>query len=74
MQDKKQSYSHKLKLIIVGWKNLAFKTQKVEDMAFDRAAICAECPFNIDSTCDLCGCPLKTKTRSPESKCPEGKW
>lgn len=61
-------------MITVGWKNVIFKNQATEDLAFDRAAVCAECPFNINNTCSSCGCPLIAKTRSPESTCPENKW
>lgn len=60
--------------IVVGWKNVIFTDKEVEKMAFERAQICAACPFNKNSVCTKCHCPLAAKTRSPKSKCPEGKW
>ncbi len=64
----------KLTEIVQGWKNVIFPNKEAEQMAIKRAVICAECPFNINNTCQQCGCPLIAKTRSPQSKCPEGKW
>lgn len=58
----------------MGWKNVIWKSQATEDLAFDRASVCADCPHNINNSCDLCGCPLIAKTRNPDSKCPENKW
>lgn len=60
--------------ILTGWKNVIFKDKTVEEMATKRVIICSDCPYNKHSICSQCGCPLAAKTRSPESKCPEGKW
>lgn len=68
------SWLNKLEEIITGWKNVAFENKEVENIAFERAKICASCPFNEANSCTKCGCPLIAKTRSPKSKCPEGKW
>lgn len=64
----------KYREITEGWKNLAFENPEVEKIAKDRATICADCPFSSIGLCTKCGCPLKAKTRSLQSKCPEGKW
>lgn len=71
-----------VKEIIQGWKNLAFKNTKVEDIAVKRIELCTTCPdrsnypneFNISSTCKICGCVLKAKVRSTNSKCPKDLW
>ena len=64
----------KFEEITTGWKNVVFKDPEVELVANQRALICAQCPFNKHNVCSKCGCPLTAKTRSPKSKCPEGKW
>lgn len=64
----------KFREITEGWKNVAFENPEVEKIANDRATICAGCPFSKAGICTKCGCPLKAKTRSIQSKCPEGKW
>ena len=68
--------------IIQGWKNLLFKDEKVENIAVNRLVICNSCPdrsnypqeLSLTSTCKLCGCVLKAKARSTNSKCPANKW
>lgn len=80
----------KLRSIFTGWFYLAFKRDKVEDMANRRAKICVKCPYakfsNIDVVwdkripsisgkhCQICGCPLPSKLRSAFEDCPDGKW
>ena len=65
---------NKLKEIYQGWKNLVWKDPEIEKIAKERALICARCPFNVDNKCNKCGCYLPAKTRSINSKCPDGKW
>ena len=50
------------------------KDPEIEKIAKERALICARCPFNVDNKCNKCGCYLPAKTRSINSKCPDGKW
>ncbi len=64
----------KYREITEGWYNDAFPTSEIEEMANKRVSICASCPNNINNTCKLCGCFLSKKTKSPTSKCPDGKW
>lgn len=75
--------------ILTGWKNFISKSEVVEKIAEERAAICAVCPhakqgklltFVKDTLsevqgayCDMCGCPLSAKIRSLEI-CPINKW
>jgi hypothetical protein len=68
----------KIKNIINGWKNTLITNDYVEEISQYRLTICNECPkkqdtFGID-VCGECGCPLMSKTRSLESKCPLNKW
>ena len=59
----------------------------IEEVAKERLEICAGCPFQSDNAkknghtsirfdlhCISCGCPLKKKTKSLSSECPQGKW
>ena len=78
-----------IKNILTGWKNYLDKSEVVEKIAEERAAICAACPhakqgklltFVKDTLrevqgayCDKCGCPLSAKIRSSEI-CPINKW
>lgn len=64
----------KIKEIKDGWGNYIFPSPEIEAMADARATICAGCPENVASICTKCGCPLASKTRSPQSKCPLSKW
>lgn len=41
----------KLKQIYQGWKNDAFVTPEILDMANPRAVICAGCPLNVNGIC-----------------------
>jgi hypothetical protein len=44
--------------------------------AFERLAICNECPslFRPTWSCKECGCFMKVKARLAGSECPLGKW
>lgn len=64
----------KLKEIVDGWTHVIVKDAATEVEALQRAKICALCPYNKNNKCKKCGCPLIAKTRSKNSKCPEGKW
>jgi len=68
-----------LEHIVVGWKNLAFRDPKVEDLALSRAVICEKCEkvLMIKTKflfCEKCGCYIPAKTRDPKAKCPAGLW
>ena len=79
----------KIEAILSGWKNFLDKSEVVETVAKERAAICAACPhakhgkllaFIKDtlkevqgSYCEECGCPLSAKVRSNDI-CPKQKW
>lgn len=78
--------------IIRGWWNYFFYDKNIEDIAIKRASHCSSCPhaktggiisakdYRIPSIsgkhCELCGCPLAAKLRSPEESCEmdEPKW
>lgn len=77
------------KEILNGWKNYISKSDVSEDIARNRAAICASCPQakhgflltfikdtlkEVEGTyCNACGCPLSAKIRSNDI-CPLKKW
>ncbi len=63
--------------IFSGFRNLLFGNPAIEQMAQEREAICAICPHagvSIYLHCNLCGCYIPAKSRSPLSKCPDGRW
>ena len=72
----------KLEEIFIGWKNLIFENEKLEEIAKERIRICVEECKTVDgsngltehSTCKVCGCYMPAKTRSPQSSCPLNKW
>ena len=64
----------KITEIFDGWKNVVFPSSEMEKTAKIRAAICAQCEYNVKSRCKKCGCPLVAKTRSTHSECPLKKW
>tara|TARA_R100000951_G_scaffold66458_2_gene56199 strand:+ start:816 stop:1133 length:318 start_codon:yes stop_codon:yes gene_type:complete len=64
----------KISEIFNGWKNVVFPNDEVERIAKVRAAVCAQCEYNVKSRCQKCGCPLVAKTRSLQSDCPLKKW
>lgn len=75
----------KFKEIANGWKNIAFLSPAVEELAKARAQICSQCPYAVEAKwtqalgdkieeingrkCELCGCPLSAATRSVSKKC-----
>lgn len=67
-----------LKNIIEGYSNLATKNNEhIERIASIRQVICDECDSNSRSLvpyCKECGCIIKAKIRSEDSKCPLRKW
>lgn len=94
-----KKYINKLAEIYEGWKNDAFPTPEIIELAEKRADKCAGCPLNINNQCNGgtegeavvdfvyqgkqrtkgtkykgCNCPISKKTKSPNSKCPLGKW
>lgn len=72
----------KLSEIYLGYKNLLFKDEEVEEYALKRLEICNSCTdrsnypdsINILSTCNICHCVLRSKARSPKAFCPIKKW
>ena len=76
-------------VILKGWKNFISKSDVIEKVAKERAAVCASCPYAkqgklltfVKDTleevqgayCDKCGCPLSAKGRSSDI-CPLDKW
>ena len=63
--------------------------ENVQKLADERFKICNNCPIRKGNVCDPkqmienvvtkqmvngCGCNLKAKVLSPESKCPASKW
>lgn len=78
-----------IKNILTGWKNYLEKSEVTENIALQRAAVCAVCPHakqgkllafikdsltEIEGTyCDLCHCPLSAKVRSTDI-CPDNQW
>jgi len=79
----------KINHILNGWKNYLDKSEVSENIAKQRAALCAACPHakngkllafikdNLTQVqgayCALCSCPLSAKVRSTDI-CPENKW
>lgn len=64
----------KFQEIINGYKNLIWEKPEIEKLAMDRAVICSECPENKNNVCNICKCPLISKTRSEYSRCPKNLW
>lgn len=65
----------KLKSIISGWKNLILKDEELEPLFLNRMKYgCNGCKYNVliggIKVCDICKCPLASKTRSLEEECP----
>lgn len=65
---------NKAQKIIDGWSNWINRDPDVEYIATIRATICADCDKNKYNICIQCGCPLASKTRSTDEKCPLDKW
>jgi predicted Zn-ribbon and HTH transcriptional regulator len=64
-----------------GWKNLAIRNPKVEEVALKRLEVCKDCDANntlgevmMASRCKDCGCFLEAKSRNVTGKCPRNKW
>ena len=54
------------------WKQKGFKKSEYADKRFD---ICKSCDFlKNETTCTLCGCYMKSKTKIKGAKCPIDKW
>jgi len=72
----------KIGQILEGWKNLAWKDHKIEEIAKDRLQTCAECDsrsnypqeVSLMSRCNACGCVIEAKTRCEGCTCPLDKW
>ncbi len=67
----------KIQEIITGFRNLLFGNPEIKALAKKREAVCATCPHASSQTylhCGLCGCYIPAKSRSPLSKCPDGRW
>ncbi len=61
--------------IYAGWKNLTFPNPQIEIEAKRRIAICVDCNrLRKNKTCELCGCYMPAKVRSPKSRCKLKKW
>lgn len=66
-----------IKLIFQGWKNLILdkiSDIKYKDIFKKRLEICNACEFNKNGRCSLCGCVIKAKTMSEDSRCLVGHW
>jgi hypothetical protein len=68
----------KSKEIATGYKNLIWKDEEIEKIAEKRGKICESCgelnKAGFYLYCDLCGCYVPAKLRSPESTCAANKW
>ena len=80
----------KLVSIYKDWKNYTFENVEIERMAKNRASVCSVCPDAVigyselitdgrietisGMKCNICECPLPTKLRSLEEKCPKKLW
>jgi hypothetical protein len=69
------------KLILEGVGNTLIKNKVIEEIAIERKAVCAVCPFlNKDcitvggNCCGACGCKIELKTRAMAASCPKNKW
>ncbi len=52
---------------------LGILPDNIKQMADSRLSICERCE-HFGYTCKMCGCILSAKTKSPDTKCPIGKW
>jgi len=65
----------KLNEIFEGWKNLTIQNEQIENEAKKRIEICVNCiHLTKRNYCDVCGCYMPAKVRSPKSKCNLNKW
>ena len=66
---------NKLQEIYNGWKNYAFPSEKVEELAKTRVKLCVECDkLKKNNTCGICGCFMLAKTKLKHMSCPKGFW
>ena len=70
------SFFKKIRNIIVGnWRNL---TGYTSDETKRRRQICEKCEHNVMfatiKVCELCGCPIQSKTTVKSEKCLNNKW
>ena len=47
---------------------------KYKDIFEERLKICDSCEYNNKGKCTLCGCIIKIKTKSEDSRCLIGHW
>jgi hypothetical protein len=67
--------STKIAMILDGWKNLIVTNPKVEELAQQRATICAGCKeLNNLLFCKACGCFVPAAIRSKNKKCKLKLW
>ena len=65
----------KLLEIFEGWKNYTFPNPIIEKEAIKRMKICINCDkLKKNNCCQLCGCYMPAKVRSPKSHCRLKKW
>ena len=67
----------RLKEIFTGFKNLVLGDPKIKEIARIRMEVCAGCEHASKTVylhCDLCGCYIPAKARSPISRCPADLW
>lgn len=61
-----------IRQIIQGW---VFYLLKLYSRRFlERYKICIDCTHNVDSVCNLCGCPLQKKLRVKDAECDDQRW
>lgn len=65
---------NKFERIVEGWDNYIFKKPETEEMAKQRAKICAVCEQNGENWCMMCKCYIPAKVRSRLEKCPANLW
>ena len=65
----------RLSEIFKGWRNYVFPNSDVEELAKERMKTCVDCEFlSRRNYCELCGCYMPAKVRSPKSRCKAKKW
>jgi len=60
---------YKLKSILTGWRNVIWPDPIVEEIALQRAEVCAGCDLNDDNWCKDCKCYIPAKARSLAERC-----
>ncbi len=74
-EQKQKTYWKKFTSIVQGWKNLVFKSERMERLAKTRAQICSACEHLTElGLCGRCKCYIEAKIRSYEEECPIDKW